>query len=134
MSGPLKQSPRTQNDADSLEAVLRAARSALSRGDGWDAEQNHYDRLRSDCEKLGVNGAYFSMTLALRSAIAEIKVEDMHQREDTSYAGSEPNQTLYVCVWDSAHFQRRMYFKFAMNQQKKVEVFTFHEDASEGRR
>ena len=116
-----------KHEGDVFWAVICAAKKALSRGDGWLCEPAHYDRLRADCEALGVSGEV-EITVALRSAISEITIQDMRQREDTSYAGFDEGQTLYVCVWDSAHFKRRMYWKFAMNEEL-MEVFTFHESS-----
>ena len=114
-----------KHEGDVFWAVICAAKKALSRGDGWLCEPAHYDRLRANCEALGVSGEV-EITVALRSAISEITIQDMQQREDTSYAGFGECQKLYVCVWDSAHFKRRMYWKFAMNEEL-MEVFTFHE-------
>ena len=116
-----------KHEGDVFWAVICAAKKALSRGDGWLCEPAHYDRLRANCEALGVSGEV-EITVALRSAISEITIQDMRQRQDTSYAGFGEGQTLYVCVWDSAHFKRRMYWKFAMNEEL-MEVFTFHESS-----
>lgn len=133
MFRPSKWRPTAKkHDGDVLEAVLSAAKKALARGDGWVCEPAQLDRLRADCEALGVFGEV-GITVALRRAIGEITIQYMRQREDESYAGLAEGQTLYECVWDSAHFTRRMYFKFAMNEEC-VEVFTFHEDSPEGTR
>lgn len=132
MPGPSKhQPPASDEDGKTLEAVLQAARRALARGDGWVCEDSHYNRLRCDCEHLGIGGSSYDINLALRDAINEIRVRDMKRKADESYGGLESGQTLYVCVWDSRRFKRRMYFKFAMNELD-VEVFTFHEDSPQG--
>ena len=112
--------------------MLNAAKKALSQGDGWCCEPAHSSRLRVDCEALGVFGEV-EITVALRRAIGEIPIQNMRQREDASYAGFAEGQTLYECVWNSAHFKRRMYWKFAMTEEY-MEVFTFHADSSNGER
>jgi len=128
MPEDLKQfTPRGNNEKINLEPILRAARKALARGDGWDIEQRHYDRLRTDCEALGVAGNCHSITIALREAFAEIKSDQLRCREDPSYAGLSAGQTLYDCRWQSNRFSTTMYMKFALNDER-IEIFTFHKD------
>ena len=86
----------------------------MARGDAWQVEHRHYDRLRTDCEALGVGGAYFSITLALRRAFEEITIEVLRERNDPSYAGLDPGQTLYEAIWDSPSLQKRLYLKFSL--------------------
>ena len=128
MSSPSRGHPTAKKHGeDVLRTGLNAAKKALSQGDGWRCEPAHSSRLRVDCEALGVFGEV-EITVALRRAIGEIPIQNMRQREDASYAGFAEGQTLYECVWNSAHFKRRMYWKFAMNEEL-MEVFTFHESS-----
>jgi len=120
---PKKRRPGLNSE---LHTILSVARKALARGDGWDIEPHHYDRLRKECEELGIPGNSQSITIALRQAFSEITESDLRRRHDTSYSGSEPGQTLYDCRWQSESRARIMYVKFAINGER-VEVFTFHE-------
>ena len=133
MSGRAKRPSASADESQARALVLATAKKALARGDAWDCEPAHYDRLRADCDALGVLGNEAAITIALRDAIAEITIDHMRQRADPSYAGLASDQALYECRWDSARFKRRMYFKFAINDGR-VEVFTFHEDVPRGQR
>jgi hypothetical protein len=125
MPGRSKRSSTPSDDRDAqLVAVLEAARKALRRGDGWTIDQSHYDRLRADFEAIGFQCNEVSITVALRSALSEIKV--LRRRTDTSYAGLADGQTLYDCRWASDYFKRTMYIKFAMNDEL-LELLTFHQ-------
>jgi len=122
---PERPTPQGASDDSALEAVLVAARRVLARGDGWDSEQHHYDRLRADCEKLGIHGNYQSITIALRDAFYEITAAELRRKADSSYAGLSSGQTLYTCRWESRRFSRTMYVKFALTDGG-LEIFTFH--------
>lgn len=115
------------NKNTDLRSVLASARKALARGDGWDIEPCHYDRLRADCEALGVAGNDLAITVALRQAFQEIPLEKLRRRRDTSYSGLCFDQVLYDSRWQSKRFGRTMYVKFAVNGER-IEVFTFHEN------
>ena len=110
----------------SLEGVLQTAQRALARGDGWDIEPRHYDRLRANCEAVGLPGNDLSITIALRHAFSEITSTDLRRRPDPSYSGLADGQTLYDCRWRSQSRSREMYIKFAVRDEG-VEIFSFHE-------
>lgn len=117
-----------QQSTGDLQHVLDEARRALKRGDGWDCDSSHLSRLRGDCEKLGVCGEP-AITRRLRESFAEITVHDLRVRVDTSYAGLGPGQTLYEAVWTSEVSSRRMYVKFCLMHDGRIEICTFHESA-----
>ena len=66
-----------------LGAVLEIARRRIRRGDAWEPE--NYDRLRRDCEKIGIRGEP-AITVSLRKCLAEIRVEDLRARDDPATA------------------------------------------------
>jgi hypothetical protein len=133
MPGSRPPSSPQSDDGPALEAVLAAARKALSRGDGWTIEQNHYDRLRADCEAIGIEGDV-AITIALRHASREITVANMRRRDDQSYGGLHCGQVLYDCRWESERHGCRMYLKFALGEGGELELFTFHRDTGEEQR
>jgi hypothetical protein len=114
-----------------LKAVLEEARKAVRRGDGWVIEPSHYARLRKDFEAIGFECSDAAVTTALRKAFAEIQT--VHRRPDASYSGLAYGQTLYEQRWDSQHFGREMYIKFAMGEGV-LELFTFHEHVDQRKR
>jgi hypothetical protein len=125
--------------ADDPASVLDRARTALSRGDGWTIDEAHYSRLRADCEALGVIGEV-EMSSAFRRGIKEITVDCLHTREDPSYSGLEPGQTLYEAVWIATDkgwspkaLGKKLYLKFGFCG-KQVEIFTFHESTQKGQK
>ena len=126
MSGRPKWS---SSSADDLDAVLNAARKALSRADGWTIEQSLYGRLRADLEAIDHTCNDYSVTVALRTAFSEIT--RLRRRVDASYSGLEDGQTLYDCRWKSGYFKRTMYLKFAINSEF-VELFRLHEHRESG--
>ncbi len=127
---PKRSSSLSDNRDAGLEAVLNAALKALRRGDGLEIEPRHHDRLRADCETLGVKGDYFSILIALRRAFSELTSDKLCRREDVSYAGLCAGQTLYQGRWESTFFSRTMYVKFALTEEG-LELFTFHEHREE---
>lgn len=120
---------RRDEERAELVAVLSAAKKAVARGDGWAIEPAHYNRLRADCEPLGLKSE-FAITIGLRRAFEEITADDLRRRRDKSYAGLQPDQTLYQARWESSHFSRMMYVKFALTEDG-IELFTFHENSEQ---
>jgi len=106
----------------------------MERGDaGWVCEERHYARLCRDCRALGIEPNTMSITVALREAFKEISVADLSTKPEKSYAGLEPDQTLYVARWTSKRLGKTCYLKFANNcGLVEIEIFTFHEDNPKG--
>src|SRR5262249_6236736 len=130
MSERPQRSSKPSGDRDEeLEAVLDSARNALRRGNGWAIEQSHHDRLRRDLETIGHACNQRSLTVALRTALAEIQA--VRRRADPSYSGLEDGQTLYDVCWVSDYFKRTMYLKFAMNEGI-LELLSLHEHREKG--
>ena len=106
-----------------LGPVLEEARRCIRRGDGWEPE--NYDRLRRDCEAIGVRGEP-AITVSLRKSLAEITVEDLHARDDLGYGGLCAGHRLYEAAWSSASRRRRMYVKFSLFDGRLI-IVSFHE-------
>lgn len=106
-----------------LGPVLEEARRCIRRGDDWEPES--YDRLREDCEALGVRGEP-AITVALRKSLAEIAVDDLHARDDLGYGGLCAGHDLYEAAWFSAHIRRPMYLKFSLFDGRLI-IVSFHE-------
>ena len=112
--------PSGQGD---LGSVLEWARHGIRRGDRWEPE--NYDRLRQDCDEIGIRGEP-AITVALRKSLAEITVEDLHAREDPGYGGLCAGHDLYEAAWFSARFGRKMYLKFSLFDGRLI-IVSFHE-------
>ena len=106
-----------------LGPVLDRARRCIRRGDGWEPES--YDRLRRDCEALGIRGEP-AITVALRKSLVEIAVEDLHACDDPGYGGLCAGHDLYEAAWFSAHVGRPMYLKFSLFDERLI-IVSFHE-------
>ena len=112
--------PSAQGD---LGPVLEKARRCIRRGDGWEPE--NYDRLRRDCDAIGIRGEP-AITVSLRKGLAEIAVGDLHAREDPGYGGLCAGHDLYEAAWFSAHLRRQMYLKFSLFDGRLI-IVSFHE-------
>lgn len=108
---------------DDLGSVLETARRRIQRGDGWEPE--NYDRLRRDCDAIGVRGEP-AVTVSLRKSFAEITVEDLQARDDPGYGGLCAGRDLYQAAWFSASLRRRMYVKFSLFDGRLI-IVSFHE-------
>lgn len=106
-----------------LGSVLEEARRCIRRGDGW--EPDNYDRLRQDCDAIGIHGEP-AITVALRKGLAEVAVGDLHAREDPGYGDLCAGHDLYEAAWFSARLGRRMYIKFSLFDGRLI-VVSFHE-------
>ena len=107
-----------------LSAVLRTARSCIRRGDGWQASRAHYDRLRQHCDEIGIRGEP-AITVALRTCLREITVQNLHARDDPGYDGLCDGHDLYEATWSSAHLGRKMYLKFSLFDGRLI-IVSFH--------
>ena len=114
-----------------MEDILATARKVLKRGDGLNYDQGNYDRIRAECERLGVFGEV-RMLSAIRQAFGEITAKQLHQRRDTSWSGLYPDQTLFECRWPSGQFSTVMYLKFALSADGYLEMLSFHENRPKG--
>ena len=112
--------PSGQGD---LGQVLEEARRCIRRGDDWEPE--NYDRLRRDCDAIGIRGEP-SITVSLRECLREITVQDLHAREDRGYGGLCAGHDLYEATWFSAHAGRQMYLKFSLFDERLI-IVSFHE-------
>jgi hypothetical protein len=110
---------------EELGNALRSARAALKRADGWNCDPPFYDRLRRDLEQLGLRCHEQAVTSVLRQAFDELEAEHLNRREEPSYGGSSA-QVLYEGCWDSKGRGCRMYIKFAITEDSKVDLFTYH--------
>ena len=110
-----------------LSAVLDTARRYIRRGDKW--EPANYDRLRRHCEALDIRGEP-AITVALRRCIAEIKVQDLHAREDPGYGALCEGHDLYEARWFSASIRRAMYLKFSLFDGRLI-IVSFHESTKD---
>lgn len=110
-------------DQGDLGEVLEIARQRIRRGDDWEPE--NYDRLRRDCDAIGIRGEP-AITVSLRKCLAEITVEDLHARDDSGYGGLCAGHRLYEAAWFSEHVGRRMYLKFSLFDERLI-VVSFHE-------
>lgn len=108
-----------------LSTVLKAARSCIRRGDGWQASRTHYDRLRQHCDEIGICGE-LAITVALRKSFGEITAQDLHARDDPGYDGLCEGHDLYEAAWFSAHVGRNMYLKFSLFDGR-LTIVSFHE-------
>ena len=115
--------PRSQSD---LGAVLEKACQCIRRGDGW--EQDNPDRLRQDCEAIGIHGEP-GITVCLRKCLREISVGNLHAREDLSYGGLSAGHELYEAAWSSEHLGRQMYLKFSLFDGRLI-IVSFHESTA----
>ena len=106
-----------------LDPVLDKARRCIRRGDGWEPE--NYDRLRRDCDAIGIRGEP-AITVSLRKGLAEITVEDLHARKDPGYGGLCAGHDLYEAAWFSPYIGRKMYMKFSLFDDRLI-VVSFHE-------
>jgi len=112
--------PGAQGD---LGPVLEEARRCCRRGDSWEPE--NYDRLRRDCEAIGIRGEP-AITVALRKGLAEITTGDLHARGDPGYGDLCAGHDLYEAAWFSAHLRRQMDLKFSLFDGRLV-IVSFHE-------
>ena len=112
--------PGAQGD---LGPVLEEARRCIRRGDGWEPE--NYDRLRRDCEAIGIRGEP-AITVSLRKGLAEITAGDLHARDDPGYGGLCAGHDLYEAAWFSARLRRQMYLKFSLFDGRLI-IVSFHE-------
>ena len=112
--------PSGQGD---LAPVLAKARRCIRRGDGWEPE--NYDRLRRDCDAIGIRGEP-AITVALRRCLGEIVAGDLHAREDPGYGGLCAGHDLYEAAWFSARIGREMYLKFSLFDERLI-IVSFHE-------
>lgn len=106
-----------------LGPVLEKARRCIRRGDGWEPE--NYDRLRRDCEAIGIRGEP-AITVALRKGLAEVTAGDLHARDDPGYGDLCAGHDLYEAAWFSAHLRHRMYLKFSLFDGRLI-IVSFHE-------
>ncbi len=111
------------SDACELGAVLAEARRLIRRGDAWEAED--YDRLRRDCDEIGILGEP-EITFALRKSFQELTVSSLRRREDLGYGDLCEGHVLYQGAWRSEHLQREMYLKFSLFDNRLI-VVSFHE-------
>ena len=95
----------------------------MRRSDDWEPE--NYDRLRRDCDAIGIRGEP-TITVALRKCFAEIAVANIHARDDPGYGDLCAGQDLYQAKWFSAHVGRQMYLKFSLFDGRLI-IVSFHE-------
>lgn len=108
-----------------LGVVLETARLCIRRGDGWQASQAHYDRLRRHCDEIGIRGEP-AITVALRTCLSEITVQHLRARDDPGYDGLCEGHDLYDAAWFSTHLRREMYLKFSLFDGRLI-IVSFHE-------
>jgi hypothetical protein len=100
---------------DDLAAVLETARRAFVRTDGWIIDDANYNRLRDDCEVLGLRDE-MAIGVAVRTASRELCVSALRKRQDLSYSGVVQDQVLYEAKWKSFALGRWMYLKFGISE------------------
>ena len=82
-------------------------------------------RLRRHCDEIDIRGEP-TITVALRTCLGEINVEDLHARDDVGYHGLCAGHALYEAKWYSQSIKREMYLKFSLFDGRLI-IVSFHE-------
>lgn len=118
--------PKPRHTKEELAAVaqdLQRASVALGEGDWYPANTFNLDE---DWRRLDLWGDEERLD-ALRRAAAEVRIDDFNPPPPPSRAG-EPacrRALMRAFVWESASFNQRMYFKFAIHQGY-LYIFSLH--------
>lgn len=116
------------------EEVLKRARAALAAGDGF--LRGNVAKIDAEFFVLDLN-RHVDRVAALNAALAEIKPSDRRgPQPPNDLASHSPflGARLYAYRWDSSHFEKRMYIKFALpvmvDGRERLALYSLHESVS----